>query len=150
MKKYFILAFLILLSLGFAVAQNVITESNNQNLSDKSSIPVTYTCPMHHEINTDKPGKCPVCSMDLVPKVPAQYSCPMHPVVISSAPGKCPKCGMDLVLESAAPYSCPMHPEVTSKKPGKCSICGMKLQKAKSEKHTMPMDNGNMHQGHSM
>ena len=57
---------------------------------------------------------------------------------------------MDLVPKVSAQYSCPMHPEVTSKKPGKCSICGMKLQKTKSEKHTMPMDNGNMHQGHSM
>lgn len=26
-----------------------------------------YTCPMHPEIVRDKPGKCPVCGMDLVP-----------------------------------------------------------------------------------
>lgn len=26
-----------------------------------------YTCPMHPEIVQDKPGKCPICGMDLVP-----------------------------------------------------------------------------------
>ena len=119
MKKYIILAFFMLSSLGFAVAQNVINESNNQNTSKNSTVPVTYTCPMHHEINTDKPGKCP-------------------------------KCGMALVLKSSAPYSCPMHPKVTSMEPGKCSICGMKLQKTKAKKQSMPMNHGNMHQGHSM
>lgn len=28
----------------------------------------TYTCPMHAEVISDKPGKCPVCKMDLVEK----------------------------------------------------------------------------------
>jgi len=27
-----------------------------------------YTCPMHPEVQQDKPGKCPKCGMDLVPK----------------------------------------------------------------------------------
>lgn len=26
----------------------------------------TYTCPMHPEVTSDKPGKCPKCGMDLV------------------------------------------------------------------------------------
>lgn len=28
----------------------------------------TYTCPMHLEVKSNKPGKCPKCGMDLVPK----------------------------------------------------------------------------------
>ena len=28
----------------------------------------TYTCPMHPEVISDKPGKCPKCGMDLVLK----------------------------------------------------------------------------------
>lgn len=27
-----------------------------------------YTCPMHPEVTSDKPGKCPKCEMDLVKK----------------------------------------------------------------------------------
>lgn len=30
--------------------------------------PQQYTCPMHPQIVQDKPGKCPICGMDLVPK----------------------------------------------------------------------------------
>lgn len=29
---------------------------------------VTYTCSMHPEVVSDKPGKCPKCNMDLVVK----------------------------------------------------------------------------------
>jgi ssDNA-binding Zn-finger/Zn-ribbon topoisomerase 1 len=61
---------------------------------------VYYTCPMHPEVQSNKPGKCPKCGMTLVkkPKAPAVlYTCPMHPEVTSNKPGKCPKCGMSLV-----------------------------------------------------
>ena len=29
---------------------------------------MTYTCTMHPDVVTDKPGKCPKCGMTLVPK----------------------------------------------------------------------------------
>ena len=60
-----------------------------------------YTCPMHPEVTSDKPGKCPKCGMDLVKaKI---YSCPMHPEIVSNKPGKCPKCGMDLTEVKTEP-----------------------------------------------
>lgn len=28
--------------------------------------PVTYTCPMHEQVKSERPGSCPVCGMSLV------------------------------------------------------------------------------------
>ncbi len=159
--------------------------------------PITYTCPMHPEIHSTKPGNCPKCGMKLIKEEqkvvadashqhhdgmqmpsnanqksqPAIYTCPMHTEVKSDKPGNCPKCGMKLLKEKpkvvAQPsnqnhdgmhmpanqatqpstYTCPMHPEIHSDKPGNCPKCGMKLvkEKAKDQSHKMDdMDHNNM------
>lgn len=88
-----------------------------------------YRCPMHPEIVKDKPGKCPICGMDLVP-VPKEAAAPpakkerkvkywvspMDPGYVSDKPGKAP-CGMDLVPvyeeeggEAAAPGTIAVEP----------------------------------------
>ena len=83
-----------------------------------------YSCSMHPEVQSSKPGKCPKCGMKLIAqkrsesgeqkggasqtqapgsrtlevvKQAEEYTCSMHPDVRTNAPGKCPKCGMTLV-----------------------------------------------------
>jgi RND family efflux transporter MFP subunit len=90
-----------------------------------------YTCPMtedcptpnHGVVHLDKPGKCPVCGMTLIPvmemanpamesktnsvALPSElYTCPMasHADVVSDKPGDCPKCGMALVPTSTVKH----------------------------------------------
>lgn len=61
-----------------------------------------YTCPMHPEVVSDRPGNCPKCGMTLEPMMlrPSEtkiiYTCPMHPEIEQDHPGQCPKCGMTL------------------------------------------------------
>jgi hypothetical protein len=38
----------------------------NKDLKQKEMTEVYYTCPMHPEIHSDKPGTCPKCGMALV------------------------------------------------------------------------------------
>ena len=75
-------------------------DNNHEHVDTEKAI---YTCSMHPEVKSDKPGECPKCGMKLIKmkedqdKMAKTYTCSMHPEVKSDKPGECPKCGMKLI-----------------------------------------------------
>ena len=95
LKMLMVAALTILSVTVFAQDSTNHTKKAHKQQSEK----MKYSCPMHPEVTSDKPGKCSKCGMDLVKskkETTKIYTCPMHPEVTSDKPGKCPKCGMDL------------------------------------------------------
>jgi FtsP/CotA-like multicopper oxidase with cupredoxin domain len=103
----------------------------DKTLAFRSTMPLLYgaeaadtssfACPMHPEITSSEPSRCPKCGMKLTPTAtqaapsptptegtPEVYACPMHPEVTGTGPTECPKCGMwlqpisDPTVESAS------------------------------------------------
>jgi hypothetical protein len=87
--------------------------------------PVSWSCPMHAEVVLDKPGKCPICAMELKPlRLELLWSCPIHTDVSEMQAGRCKRCGRDLVrVIKALSFTCRVHPKVDLLDPGACPVC---------------------------
>src|SRR5688572_4171105 len=121
----------------------------------QTSQKVMYVCPMHPEVRSDKPGKCPKCGMNLEKKTiriaapkppvkttkppvktpPKKEAAPAQPKPKPQAQPVSPKPANDIKVEiedtPAPEYTCPMHPEIKQDSPGKCPKCGMELVRKK-------------------
>ena len=129
----------------------------------KSVQQVVYTCPMHPEIRSSKPGNCPKCGMKLMPvkTAPAPKTSVSKPTPkpasvkpVAEKPHDMSdmkdhdlnnmdmNAGEKKELNQMAPvsYTCPMHPEIHSPKPGNCPKCGMKLVKEKQKNASVNHD----------
>ncbi len=67
MKKVFLL-FVQIIFLTAAFAQHEGHTKTEKRSTPSPSSKVIYTCPMHPEVKSGKPGKCPKCGMSLVKK----------------------------------------------------------------------------------
>lgn len=141
---------IILLAASLFIALPAVLAQTKAGKTDTTKHVTWYSCPMHPDVVSEKPGNCPKCGMDLKlsgkeqmkTAVTKSYSCPVHVNVTSHDPGKCPQCGRKLKLsakeqmkaEVTKAYTCPMHPEVALDKGGKCPKCGVKLVRRKKGK----------------
>lgn len=67
MKGIRILRYLVLLLMISSLLFSGCASENTEGEGQEQVEVQTYTCPMHPQIISNKPGTCPVCSMDLVP-----------------------------------------------------------------------------------
>ncbi|MDB5261225.1 MAG: hypothetical protein JWQ14_506 [Adhaeribacter sp.] len=68
MKKYFLKTGVAALGLTLIVGCNsgeTTNQQKDQTEVNQKVAGLTYTCPMHPEVISQKPGKCPECGMNL-------------------------------------------------------------------------------------
>lgn len=84
--------------------------------------PLSMTCPMHPDIIEPRPGRCPLCQMELVPvRLAMAWMCPLHEAVMREESGTCPLCRRQLVeVRIAMTWTCLAQPGIDRMEAGTC------------------------------
>ena len=89
MKRIFTKANLLIALAVIAVAGGVslffLTLSDEGTTSVAEASGQVWTCSMHPQVRLPKPGKCPICSMPLIPAKPAAKSVTTNSMKIGRA-----------------------------------------------------------------
>ena len=76
--KNSIFIMLLALSLTVTLASCSNPTPKSPAIESKAQEQIVYTCPMHSEIRSDKPGDCPKCGMELVKMEPGTNTSMPH------------------------------------------------------------------------
>lgn len=114
-KKLFFLSLIFLTSISFNSCKKEDKTSVNQNHNHEQKVKSYYTCSMHPQIKESKPGKCPICHMNLT-KVEVDedddistghvhvekdmWQCENFPDVTSEVEGVCPLDGSPMIKKA--------------------------------------------------
>lgn len=148
MKKKIVVAIILLMIFGL-ITIAILSNPRAQVTQQTKTARVTqyWTCAMHPSVRSDKPGKCPICGMDLIPvemqagPVPGEkaeeitkqegyYGCGLKEF------GHCPHCDEG---KPDARCVCGEHKFMVKGEMTSCPICGKELKRlSKEESASMP------------
>ena len=127
------------------------SEAGHQHNSNSANQVKTYTCPMHPEVESHEPGRCPKCNMFLVEKEETSNTAQHdeHQTHTQNANAAqvfdtpTPKANNLVKNQNSGAtikYVCPMHAHIISDFPGTCPICGMNLEKVETGGNTQEIN----------
>lgn len=148
-KSLFVPMLFIMLILTIFIFMEVPAMGQNKSVADTTKHDTfIYTCTMHPEIQSNQPGACPKCGMQLVKNSEAsekQHKKHQMKMMCPMMNGMSRMENMEknnsveknkIINESAQKdtilYTCSMHSEIQSSQPGTCPKCGMTLIKKSS------------------
>ena len=114
------------------IAVSVLITMSTFAQSPKETKSITkYSCPMHSDVTSDKPGKCPKCGMDMKKMEMAtvtRYACPKCDWTIPPVKGKCPN-STETIMKDGELKCVYCHDNA-----GKCTKCGTEMEKIEIKK----------------